>query len=125
MRQFQRLATSHARLICMSRHWSAMRDFIPPDVRVTHVSGFDSVNKAMNGDRPAYTVSTDTYRATKLAIEHLVGLGHRRIGYGDAGHWVDGEIPLQPGSEIMVNAPDAVEPGDPLQAWIPPNVHFA
>jgi GntR family transcriptional regulator of arabinose operon len=91
LQQLARLAASHNRLICMEAHWEKVRDAVPRDVHVTLVSGFDSLDRADNGDRPTYAVSTDTYRAVKLAVEYLAGLGHRRIGYVDAGQAVGGD----------------------------------
>ncbi len=90
LRQFTRMAASHRRLICMDAHWPTIRACVPREVRVTRVSGFDSLDQAQNGEHPAYAVSTDTYRAVKLAVEYLAGLGHRRIGYVDAGYALDG-----------------------------------
>lgn len=91
MAQFRRLAENHRRLVCAEAAWQGIRDAVPADVHVTRVSGFGSLGAAVTGERRGYQISTDTYRAVKLAAEHLIESGHRRIGYVDVGQRVDGE----------------------------------
>lgn len=94
MDRFQALAGQHNRLICAETVWGKVRDAIPADVHVTRVSGYFSVGAVSSADRPGYVVSTDIYRGVKLAVEHLVSLGHRRIGLLDVGWQQDGDALL-------------------------------
>ncbi len=100
LRQIRRLAESHARMICMEEYWHKIRTAIPVGVRVTRVSGADGAEFAPDPDRPSFAVGADTYRAVKLAVEHLADQGHRRLGYVDAG------------SDVV---------GDPLAGTVPPD----
>ncbi len=89
--QLAELAASHRRVICMDVCWSLVRNAVPVSVRVTRVSGANSIERIDRAERPTFIVSADTYRAAKLAVEHLADLGHRRLGYVDAGRAVSGD----------------------------------
>ncbi len=77
------LAKKHERLICMEDCWDAIKTIVPEDVHVTRVSGFHSFGELPDDERPGYLISSNEYHAVKLAIKHLVALGHRRIGFLD------------------------------------------
>jgi hypothetical protein len=81
--QFRALASRHQRLICMQTYWPQVKSFIGAGIHATRVSGFQSVGDLAEDERPGYVVSTDQYRAFKLAVEYLVKLGHRKIGLLD------------------------------------------
>ncbi len=89
--QLCELAASHRRVICMEDYWRLVRGAVPASVRVTRVSGAISIEGNDASERPSFVVSSDTYRAAKLAVEHLADLGHRRLGYVDAGGTVAGD----------------------------------
>lgn len=91
--QLSQLSRSHRRMICTTGHWDKINGAVPSDVRVTLVTGAESLARMPGGNRPMFVVSTDTYRAAKLAVEHLARLGHRRVGYLDAGY-AQGDDPL-------------------------------
>ena len=46
-------------------------------------------------------VVIDDYLSTRLAIEHLIGLGHKRIGYIQATYLLAGAQPLPVGSSVI------------------------
>ncbi len=89
---FRKLATRHRRLICVENAWRLIAPVVPEDVHVTRVSGFLSIPRVETGERPGYLISTDNYRGAKLAVEHLIGLGHRHVGFVNYG-W---RVPNQP-----------------------------
>jgi len=78
---FRKLLQNQPRLICSEDAWHIFASEIPAEIHVTRVSGFHSVSKVKPGERPGYIISSDTYRAAQLAVEHLVELGHRQIGF--------------------------------------------
>jgi DNA-binding LacI/PurR family transcriptional regulator len=90
--QLSALVAEAEAIICVNTHWRRVCTFIPAGVRVVRVTGFESFEPedAREGDRGC-VVTTDTYRAAKLAVEHLCAEGHRRIALMDAGHRQTGD----------------------------------
>jgi DNA-binding LacI/PurR family transcriptional regulator len=85
--QVAQQAARYGRLVCVEAEWERLRSVIPDSVHVTVVSGFMSTRSAACQEaRPCHRISTDTYRAAKLAVEHLEDLGHRRIAFVDYGN---------------------------------------
>ena len=81
-------ATMRRRLLRL-RHPRRDRDFVAFDLerfddligRGLSVVALDMVNSNADGERVMDSVSMDDRRAGYLATQHLVELGHRRIGY--------------------------------------------
>ncbi|MFW5802985.1 MAG: GntR family transcriptional regulator [Verrucomicrobiota bacterium] len=91
--QFRRFMQNHHHLVCTDHAWRHLKDAVPRDVHVIRISGLMSVGEVQSSERPCHIVSTDAYRAAKLAVEHLIGLGHRRIGCIDYGRIVEDQMP--------------------------------
>jgi hypothetical protein len=80
------LADAYA-VVCADPCWSAVCAVVPRSVSVVRVTGFHGVEPDQTKDsQRGCSVSTDPYRATKMAVEHLCARGHRRIGFLDAGN---------------------------------------
>ncbi len=91
LRRLRQLADSHRRLICMTEAWRKVRQALPAGLHVTLVSGSASADHVDRDQPPTYLISTDPYRAAKLAVEYLADLGHRRIGFASPGRAVGGD----------------------------------
>ena len=74
-------------VICVHNEWPRVHSLVPDGTTVVRVTGFESFEPEdlRDGDRGC-VLTTDTYRAAKLAVEHLCELGHTRIGLMDTGH---------------------------------------
>ncbi len=83
--RFSRMAAEYESLICTEEAWEQIEIYVPHDVRVTRISGFHSTRDHAADERPGFVVSTDEFRATQMAVEHLIQLGHRKIGLLDVG----------------------------------------
>lgn len=123
---FRKLAVRFRRLICMESAWLLIQATVPDDVHVTRVSGFRSIDEAEMGTRPGYIISSDTFRAAKLAVRHLIELGHRRIALVEYGHRVPDQPLLgefSPRSEMVLGCNSALQEAglDPLLALALPD----
>lgn len=87
--RFREIARQSQGVICTTSAWEKLSGFAPEELRVTRVSGFDSVGSRPIKDRPGCVVSTDHIRAVSIAVSHLARLGHRRIALLDVGLCMD------------------------------------
>lgn len=75
--RLRQLARQEGRLICVGEVWERVRPAVPPELPppvVVHV--MDSVCTART-----YHISVDRWRATHIATEHLIHLGHRNLAF--------------------------------------------
>lgn len=91
--QFRRFMHNHHHLVCTDHAWRHLKDAVPEDMHVIRISGLMSVGEVHSNERPSHIISTDAYRAAKLAVEHLINLGHRRIGCLDYGRLSEDRTP--------------------------------
>ena len=74
------------RLVCVEDAWPRIEPLVAADAHVTCIGGFYGISRPGELGRAMYVVSSDTYRAIGLAVDHLVSLGHRRIALVDHAH---------------------------------------